>query len=244
MTNGYETLRAILDEAYAQSATGKGRERHATDGEPWERQPILEISRRVGLGFPLGQAIKKCTEAAGMVERGQADAAVRELLGAIVYTAAGVALVRGTNSETQVKPAVETRQKPDGVTVKPHGVYERRDGVIIGIHRFTPDGVIATQDNGDVVYADTGRANYLSDDGALHDLVREIAVGNGWKPWNGGERPVNGDNTVEYTLRGGYRRYSTASSISWNHIGCVDDIIAYRVVTNNAMPAPTAAAAE
>lgn len=85
----YAALRAILDAALAQSAEGKGRERHA-DGRPWEAQPINTITAAVGIGFPLGQAVKKLTEAAGMLRRGEADAARAELLGAIVYTAAAV----------------------------------------------------------------------------------------------------------------------------------------------------------
>lgn len=97
MNTGYEDLRGILDEAYAQSAEGKGRERHA-NGRSWDQQPILQITRAVGLGFPAGQAIKKIEEAVGMVNRGQSDAAAREILGAIVYAAAAIRYVRETSS--------------------------------------------------------------------------------------------------------------------------------------------------
>ena len=83
----YTTLRAILDEAYAQSAEGKGAERHA-NGRPWADQPINTITATVGPGFPAGQAIKKLTEAMGMLRRGEGEAARREVLGAIVYAAA------------------------------------------------------------------------------------------------------------------------------------------------------------
>lgn len=86
---GYEKLRAVLEEAYDQSARGKGKERHAND-RPFDRQPIAEITRMVGIGFPAGQAIKKASEAIGMSARGQGEAARRELLGAIVYAAAAV----------------------------------------------------------------------------------------------------------------------------------------------------------
>lgn len=101
MNTGYEDLRAILDEAYAQSAEGKGRERHA-NSRPWDQQPILQITRAVGLGFPTGQAIKKIEEAVGMVNRGQSDAAARELLGAIVYAAAAIRYVRETADSAKV----------------------------------------------------------------------------------------------------------------------------------------------
>ena len=53
ITADYGDLRAILDEAYAQSAHGKGRERHG-NSLPWDKQPILQITRSVGVGFPAG----------------------------------------------------------------------------------------------------------------------------------------------------------------------------------------------
>lgn len=90
---GYEGLRAILDEALAHAAEGKGRERHA-NGNPFEQQPILTTTRVTGAGFPLGQAMKKTGEAAGMLRRDQDAAAIAELLGAINYLAAAVIYVR------------------------------------------------------------------------------------------------------------------------------------------------------
>ena len=87
LSTRYATLRAILDEAYAQSAKGKGAERHA-NGKPWADQPINTITEAVGAGFPAGQAMKKLTEAMGMLRRGDAAGARREVLGAIVYAAA------------------------------------------------------------------------------------------------------------------------------------------------------------
>lgn len=89
----YSVLHGILREAFIQSAHGKGKERHAND-KPFEHQPIMEIGRVCGPGFPAGQAIKKTGEALGMVKRGDREAAVRELLGSIVYAAATVALIR------------------------------------------------------------------------------------------------------------------------------------------------------
>ena len=84
----YARLQSILIEALEQAAEGKGHERHAS-GEPFEEQPICQIARGVGLGFPLGQAIKKIKES----QRLQGEAGVRELLGAIVYLA-GAVIVR------------------------------------------------------------------------------------------------------------------------------------------------------
>lgn len=92
---GYETLGRELNEAYAQSSLGKGRERHA-NGRPFDRQPIMENGRMFGPGFTAGQAAKKAQEALGMVRRGQTEAAIAELHGAIVYLAATAALVRET----------------------------------------------------------------------------------------------------------------------------------------------------
>ena len=89
----YVQLRAILDAAFAHAATGKGKERHARD-LPFDKQPMLETTRLVGPGFPLGQAIKKAGEAAGMIERGEYEAAEAECLGAINYLAGAVAWVR------------------------------------------------------------------------------------------------------------------------------------------------------
>ena len=75
-----DPLKAVLNLAYAQAMLGKGKERHAED-KPFQAQIWSVITKTVGLGFPLGQAFKKWDEAQRMAR----DAAVRELLGAIVY---------------------------------------------------------------------------------------------------------------------------------------------------------------
>lgn len=81
----YASLRAILDRAFEQAASGKGAERHG-QSLPFEEQPMQLIQQLVGPGFALGQAIKKVQESTRMDK----DAAVRELLGAIVYVAGAV----------------------------------------------------------------------------------------------------------------------------------------------------------
>lgn len=91
----YSALRAVLDDAFNQSAKGKGSERHA-NGKDFQRQPILEISRMVGPGFATGQAMKKAQEATTMAARGDYDAATAELLGSIVYAAAAVIVIKET----------------------------------------------------------------------------------------------------------------------------------------------------
>lgn len=84
---GYEPLARVLALAYDQSAKGKGKERHAND-KAFDRQPILEIARMVGVGYHAGQIQKKVQEATGMAARKEFGAAKAELLGAIVYAAA------------------------------------------------------------------------------------------------------------------------------------------------------------
>lgn len=93
MSAPYEALRSVLMDALAQAATGKGAERHA-NGNSFEDQPMLGIGRMVGIGGPAFQVMKKAQEACGMTNRGEYAAAERELLGAIVYAAGAVLLVR------------------------------------------------------------------------------------------------------------------------------------------------------
>lgn len=95
---GYRSLKQVLDRAYEQSALGKGKERHAND-LPFDKQPIMQITAAVGHGFPLGQASKKITEAAGMVSRNEHGAAIRELLGAIVYLCAAIIHLEQKNDQ-------------------------------------------------------------------------------------------------------------------------------------------------
>lgn len=122
---GYEDLAEVLDAALMQAASGKGAERHA-GGHPFAIQPMQEITRMVGIGFPLGQAMKKSQEAGTMASRGQTDAARRELLGAINYLAGAVLAISAMQqarsateraaTAPQADPAAEdTRQPVPGV---------------------------------------------------------------------------------------------------------------------------------
>ena len=80
----YVQLKAVLDSAYAQASTGKGKERHA-DNKPFHAQPMQLISKMIdsaeGMRF---QVMKKVNEAKGMNTFEQKE---RELLGAINYIA-------------------------------------------------------------------------------------------------------------------------------------------------------------
>lgn len=88
--DGYDCLRAVFDQAVEQAARGKGRERHAS-GEPFDEQTIMQTTRAHGLGFATGQAEKKLRESHRLAEMEGGNArAVRELLGAINYTAAAI----------------------------------------------------------------------------------------------------------------------------------------------------------
>lgn len=86
---GYRPLFETLMEAFRQASEGKGKERHG-NGRPFLEQPIFTIAESHGAGFLTGQAVKKLCETPGLYENKGADAAVRELLGAIVYSAAAV----------------------------------------------------------------------------------------------------------------------------------------------------------
>ena len=80
----YQSLRDVLDEAFKQASEGKGRIRHGGD-KPFEQQMTVEIARQFN-GFPEGQALKKIFES----KRLDKDAAINELLGAIVYLAMAI----------------------------------------------------------------------------------------------------------------------------------------------------------
>ena len=86
----YETLARILKMAYGQASTGKGKERHA-NGRKFDDQPIMTIAKDHGLGYQTGQAEKKLKEAHTLLKLKGKDAAIRELLGVINYTAAAIA---------------------------------------------------------------------------------------------------------------------------------------------------------
>lgn len=85
----YSKLQEVLSDAFEQAANGKGKDRHASRGEVFEAQVICEVGRRLGVGFNLGQAVKKVYES----ERLPWPRNKAELLGAINYLAAAVILL-------------------------------------------------------------------------------------------------------------------------------------------------------
>jgi hypothetical protein len=100
----YQTLENILAEAHHQASQGKGKDRHAIDGERFEDQQICEIGRRLKgnpAAGPLFQAVKKVYESGRL----GGEAGVRELLGAVNYISAGIILLREDGDKA--KPMAE-----------------------------------------------------------------------------------------------------------------------------------------
>lgn len=96
----YKELKWTLDEAFSQAACGKGKERHvATQDQAFVDQPILVITRMVGPGFPLGQALKKAQESMRLPTT---EAKVKELLGAINYLAAAIIYYKEIQANEEV----------------------------------------------------------------------------------------------------------------------------------------------
>jgi hypothetical protein len=83
---GYESLIAVLNMALDQSAAGKGKERHA-QGQPFEDQPMQRISQLLNSAEGMRYQVMKKTQESARMEK---DAAIQELLGAIIYAAGAV----------------------------------------------------------------------------------------------------------------------------------------------------------
>ena len=110
---GYTSLASVFQRAYDQAAKHKGAERHAND-KPFHEQPMQTVANHHGIGFILGQASKKSIEAQGMLERGDPDKAIHELLGAINYLAGAI-----INTEMkQLQAAPEEEQSPSQASVR------------------------------------------------------------------------------------------------------------------------------
>ena len=86
---GYDELVDTLMDAFAQASSGKGHERHG-GGLDFTEQPLFTIMREHGVGFATGQAAKKLGESHTILKLRGKDAAINELYGAIIYTAAAI----------------------------------------------------------------------------------------------------------------------------------------------------------
>ena len=85
-------LESVFADVLDQVTKGKGSERHGETeggrGLTFSDQPIMTITRYVGNGYPLGQAMKKLSEVPALMKHKGRDAAYKEILGAIAYAAA------------------------------------------------------------------------------------------------------------------------------------------------------------
>ena len=87
----YDKLRSVFAGAINQASEDKGAIRHGS-GEPFEKQQICEISRRLAghkCAGPLFQAVKKIYESGRLDKK----AAIAELHGALNYIAAAIILL-------------------------------------------------------------------------------------------------------------------------------------------------------
>lgn len=110
---GYMPLELVLCAAYAQASGGKGKERHAA-GDAFNDQPILTIGRLLkSADGEAYQAIKKLREGLMMHRRGESEAALREMLGAINYIAATALLVA---EEAHARDVADFARMQEGVS--------------------------------------------------------------------------------------------------------------------------------
>jgi hypothetical protein len=102
----HTALWQVLLAAHQQAMNGKGKDRHG-GGLPFEQQPIMAIARMLdgSIDGHLYQIMKKAQEAGRMAKRGDQDAAVRELHGAIVYAAAAV-MVLEAPTKASLSPSI------------------------------------------------------------------------------------------------------------------------------------------
>lgn len=132
--------------------------------------------------------------------------------------------------------AVDLAKKPAQFIVREHGIYERRNGKIVGPARGRGDFVTRPWEISGNAYTTDGREDPYQGDRALPlDLIREIIVGEGWRPWNGGLVFAEADERVDIVTRqcaaglGSVVRNCAAFALRWSHEGKPDDILAYRV---------------
>lgn len=105
--DNYRVLWQVFEDAFCQAQHGKGSERHGGSGTiPFHQQPVMEITRTVGLGFPLGQAMKKIGET--QRRSGLTTVAQRaELYGAMVYLAAAIIHLETQDGDGISPPATD-----------------------------------------------------------------------------------------------------------------------------------------
>lgn len=119
--------------------------------------------------------------------------------------------------------------------IREHGIYERRDGVIVAWVKTDKSTFCDFPFNvGGELYIADGRFSEVRED--PRDLIREIVVGPGWLPWNGVGNPAP-DKHVEVAWRNGnVRGIFWTQELDWAHTGIGTDILAYRIVKQTEEP--------
>lgn len=115
------------------------------------------------------------------------------------------------------------------IEIKEHGIYERRDGKIVG-PAVRSGGIDFPWTVGDRSYTPVG--GYIGHSpGTAIDLISEIVVGENWIPHNGGENPAPG-KVVEVMVRCGppARPARKSEAWEWAWSGMSDEILAYRII--------------
>lgn len=121
-------LMPIFYAAVEQAMKGKGSERHGTT-EDFLQQPIFWIGHATGPRGPLYQVMKKAHEAVYCYEKGTFDheAAVKELLGALVYLASIVILINSDGVGMEHFTRDEDYIQTDAIGFKLEPVYDEED---------------------------------------------------------------------------------------------------------------------
>jgi hypothetical protein len=116
---GYQPLADTLIEALNQAQYGKGKKCHA-NGLPFLEQEIIKEGISVGLGGHVFQIRKKVREAMNCDD---VDRAVEDVLGAIVYAAAMVLLLKGKPESEERSHS--TRLPPENVERRIYTIWGR-----------------------------------------------------------------------------------------------------------------------
>lgn len=93
---GYERLAMVLKAAHDQAAYGKGKERHAND-QPFHQQRMQGLSELVD--SPHGMSYQACKKIVEGLQMPELERQVKELLGAIVYTAGIIVFLQRKTSD-------------------------------------------------------------------------------------------------------------------------------------------------
>jgi predicted RNA-binding Zn-ribbon protein involved in translation (DUF1610 family) len=93
---GYERLAMVLKAAHDQAALGKGKERHANN-LPFHQQRMQHLSELVD--SPHGMSYQACKKIVEGLQMPELERQVKELLGAIVYTAGIIVFLQRKTSD-------------------------------------------------------------------------------------------------------------------------------------------------